>query len=116
MFEINAITFVTRGMAESVQFWTTAGLDVAFGGPDSSFTSLRFGDNFVNLTVDERDWSGFWGRVVFHVPSPDELWRTFADAGYRSETAPADAPWGERYFHILDPDGHELSFARRLSP
>jgi len=28
---------------------------------------------------------------------------------------PADAPWGERYFHILDPDGHELSFARRLT-
>ena len=28
--------------------------------------------------------------------------------------APADAPWGERYFHVLDPDGHELSFARLL--
>ncbi|MGH8701888.1 MAG: VOC family protein, partial [Burkholderiales bacterium] len=27
---------------------------------------------------------------------------------------PADAPWGERYFHISDPDGHELSFARPL--
>ena len=28
--------------------------------------------------------------------------------------APRDAVWGERYFHITDPDGHELSFARRL--
>ena len=27
---------------------------------------------------------------------------------------PKDAPWGERYFHIRDPDGHEISFARRL--
>ena len=25
-----------------------------------------------------------------------------------------DAPWGERYFHVRDPDGHELSFARLL--
>lgn len=25
--------------------------------------------------------------------------------------APRDAPWGERYFHVRDPDGHELSFA-----
>jgi hypothetical protein len=24
---------------------------------------------------------------------------------------PRDAPWGERYFHVSDPDGHELSFA-----
>ena len=25
---------------------------------------------------------------------------------------PRDAPWGERYFHMRDPDGHELSSAR----
>jgi hypothetical protein len=25
--------------------------------------------------------------------------------------SPRDASWGERYFHMLDPDGHELSFA-----
>ncbi|MEC7657646.1 MAG: VOC family protein, partial [Pseudomonadota bacterium] len=25
-----------------------------------------------------------------------------------------DASWGERYFHITDPDGHELSFAHPL--
>ncbi len=24
-----------------------------------------------------------------------------------------DAEWGERYFHIIDLDGHELSFARK---
>jgi uncharacterized glyoxalase superfamily protein PhnB len=29
--------------------------------------------------------------------------------------APSDAPWGERYFHVRDPAGHELSFARLLS-
>ena len=27
---------------------------------------------------------------------------------------PKDASWGERYFHMLDPDGHELSFARPI--
>jgi uncharacterized glyoxalase superfamily protein PhnB len=25
-----------------------------------------------------------------------------------------DESWGERYFHIVDPDGHELSFARPI--
>jgi uncharacterized glyoxalase superfamily protein PhnB len=24
---------------------------------------------------------------------------------------PRDAEWGERFFHLTDPDGHELSFA-----
>ena len=33
-------------------------------------------------------------------------------AGYTPDTAPADAPWRERYYHIADPDGHEISFAR----
>ena len=28
--------------------------------------------------------------------------------------APRDATWGERYFHIVDPDGHELSFAQPI--
>ena len=28
--------------------------------------------------------------------------------------APRDASWGERYFHLRDPDGHEISFTRPL--
>jgi len=28
--------------------------------------------------------------------------------------SPQNAPWGERFFHIADPDGHELSFAEVL--
>lgn len=114
MPEINAITLVTGDMTAAIRFWTVAGLELTFGGDDQPFTSLRLGDNYVNLMLDRRPRSGFWGRVVFHVPSPDELWNTLRQAGYHSETDPADAPWGERYFHILDPDGHELSFAKRL--
>ena len=30
--------------------------------------------------------------------------------------APYDASWGERFFHIHDADGHELSFAQLLGP
>lgn len=112
--EINAITFVCVDMAASVRFYTALGFDVVYGGPDSPFTSLRIGTNFVNLQhTGERPGTG-WGRVVFHVPSPDEMHAIAAAAGYSAETEPADAPWGERYFHIHDPDGHELSFARPL--
>jgi uncharacterized glyoxalase superfamily protein PhnB len=27
------------------------------------------------------------------------------------ESKPQDATWGERFFHMLDPDGYRLSFA-----
>ncbi len=52
--------------------------------------------------------------MIFHVDSPDAIHDTAIAAGHAPEFAPSDAPWGERYFHIRDPDGHELSFARRL--
>jgi uncharacterized glyoxalase superfamily protein PhnB len=37
-------------------------------------------------------------------------------AAFKPSTTPRDAEWGERYFHLTDPDGHELSFARPLRP
>ena len=114
MTEISAITLLTDDMSASIRFWSAAGLEVIYGGSDSRFTSLRLGDNFVNLLAGDGDRPGFWGRVILHVPSPDDVWAALADAGYPSLTEPADAPWGERYFHIVDPGGHEISFARRL--
>jgi hypothetical protein len=29
--------------------------------------------------------------------------------------SPSDAPWGERYLRIIDPGGHELSFATPIN-
>ncbi|MBO0714526.1 MAG: VOC family protein, partial [Acidimicrobiales bacterium] len=56
-----------------------------------------------------------WGRVVLFVDDVDAMYRRALAAGFTPAGAPADAPWGERYFHIRDPDGHELSFARPLT-
>ncbi|MEM9565339.1 MAG: VOC family protein [Actinomycetota bacterium] len=116
--ELNAITLFTEDMAASVAFWLVPGLEVAYGGPDASFTSLRLGPHFVNLTgggqTGRSSSDGIWGRFIVHVDSPDRVHRAFLDAGYRPDTEPADAPWGERYFHIRDPAGHEVSFARPL--
>lgn len=113
MSELSAITLTTADMGASLDFWLIPGLEVTFGGPEAPFTSIRLGVDYVNLVLSDRP-PGFWGRVVIHVPSPDALHRTLVDAGYPSLTEPADAPWGERYFHVLDPAGHEISFARRL--
>jgi len=112
--EINAITLVVTDMAQSVRFYTDLGFTVAYGGPEAKFTSLRVGTNFVNLQLAGHVPGTDWGRVIFHVPSPDDVHSSALAAGHTPEMAPSDAPWGERYFHIRDPDGHELSFARRL--
>ena len=113
--EINAITLIVVDMAASVLFYNRLGFETVYGGADTPFSSLSIGDNFVNLQHTGEVPGTGWGRVIFHVESPDDVHTTAAEHGYRSETEPADAPWGERYFHILDPDGHELSFARRLT-
>ena len=88
------------------------GFEMLYGGEEASFTSFRAGPGFLNLIAQpaERRWS-WWGRVIFYDPDVDALHARLVAAGYRPDTAPRDAAWGERFFHITDPDGHELSFA-----
>ena len=110
---ISAITLATHDMGRALRFYAVAGFAVIYGGGDAAFTSLRVGDShFLNLIAQPatRQWS-WWGRLIFYDPDVDALHARFAAAGYPPDTAPHDAEWGERFFHITDPDGHELSFA-----
>ncbi len=111
--EINAITLGVADMPRSIAFYKALGLELQFRANDDSFATLRHGENFVNLETNEKPSSN-WGRVILFVPDPDAMHRLVIGAGFTPETEPRDAPWGERYFHVRDPDGHELSFARKL--
>lgn len=111
--EINAITLGSADLPRSISFYLALGLELQFRATDVSFATLRHGENFVNLEKNEKPDSN-WGRVVLFVPDPDAIHRRVVGAGFTPETEPRDAPWGERYFHVRDPDGHELSFARKL--
>jgi catechol 2,3-dioxygenase-like lactoylglutathione lyase family enzyme len=113
---ISAVTLVCTDMAASVAFYVSLGFSVRYGGPDGEFTSLHAGPGYVNLQLDPQ-WQApgeVWGRVIFWVGDVDALHGRALAAGHSPSTEPSDAPWGERYFHISDPDGHELSFARPL--
>jgi uncharacterized glyoxalase superfamily protein PhnB len=44
----------------------------------------------------------------------DAFYARAVAAGLCPDSAPRDATWGERFFHLTDPDGHELSFAQPL--
>jgi catechol 2,3-dioxygenase-like lactoylglutathione lyase family enzyme len=115
---ISAVTLLTADMVAAVAFYQALGFRLLYGGREAAFTSFRVGAGYVNLQLDPAGSSarGIWGRVVFWVDDVDAMFQRVLAAGFHAETSPADAPWGERYFHIRDPDGHELSFARPLTP
>ena len=115
---ISAVTLLTANMVEAVAFYQALGFRLLYGGREAAFTSFRVGAGYVNLQLDPAESSArrIWGRVVFWVDDVDAMFQRVLAAGFDAETSPADAPWGERYFHIHDPDGHELSFARPLAP
>lgn len=112
---ISAVTLATHDMARAVRFYEKLGFTLRSGGAQAGFTSLDAGNAVLNLiAVDEKRQWAWWGRVIFYVPDVD-VWHCKAlDAGLEPSFTPEDAPWDERYFHITDPDGHELSFARPL--
>jgi catechol 2,3-dioxygenase-like lactoylglutathione lyase family enzyme len=111
---LSAITLATGDMARAVPFYEALGFPISFGGPQEAFTSFAFGGTYLNLIVDARAPVAWWGRVIIYVSDVDALYHKALAAGLKPQFAPADAPWGERYFHITDPDGHELSFAKPL--
>lgn len=112
---ISAVTLATHDMARSFEFYTSLGFELRYGGPGAGFTSYTVGDGYVNVIAQpaDRQWS-WWGRLIIYVTDPDEMHRRAVEAGLSPEAPPRDAEWGERYFHITDPDGHELSFATPL--
>ncbi|MEX2255998.1 MAG: VOC family protein [Acidimicrobiia bacterium] len=114
---INAVTLAVAEMPRSVAFYEALGFALASGGSDAGFTTFRVGDGFLNLQVDPEHTplAGIWGRVIFWVDDVDAMHARALAAGFSPATSPADAPWGERYFHLHDPDGHELSFARPVT-
>lgn len=112
---IDAVTLGTHDMVRAVAFYQSLGFELRYGGPGSEFTSFRAGDGYLNLISQplERQWS-WWGRLIFHVSDVDDMYERVMGLGLQPEAPPRDAEWGERYFHLVDPDGHELSFARLL--
>jgi catechol 2,3-dioxygenase-like lactoylglutathione lyase family enzyme len=111
---LNALTLAVSDMARAVTFYRAVGFVLKYGGPDASFTSFRLGSDHLNLFVSPTPPTPGWGRAIFYVDDVDAQYRRVIAAGLSAQAPPRDAPWGERFFHVVDPDGHELSFAKPL--
>ena len=114
--KISAVTLRVLNMKASVQFYRDVlGMELLYGGEDVCFSSLRAKEASAPILNLEqgRSVTG-WGRMVFYVADVDGFWEYLREKGFNPES-PRDASWGERHFHMPDPDGHELSFARPIS-
>ena len=112
--KISAVTLRVPNMRASVRFYKEVlGLEIIYGGEGSYFTSFRTKDGHTILNLEDGNVGTQWGRLIFHVADVDRFWAYLTEKGFHPDL-PQDASWGERYFHMSDPDGHELSFARPL--
>jgi len=117
--KISAVTLPVSDMKKSVDFYSKIpNFKIVYGGSDSQFTSFLIEDvakSYINLKLNGKHSTGS-GRIVFYVDDVDELFaymknnETISGLG-KLESKPQDATWGERFFHVLDPDGYKISFA-----
>jgi len=117
--KISAVTLSVSDMKKSIEFYSKIpNFKIVYGGSDSKFTSFMIEDvtkSYLNLKLSKMDSPNF-GRIIFYVDDVDELFAYMENDEIISrlcklESKPEDAIWGERFFHMLDPDGYKLSFA-----
>jgi catechol 2,3-dioxygenase-like lactoylglutathione lyase family enzyme len=134
VYRISAITLSVKNMEKSCKFYSIIpGFKVAYGGSyRDSFTTFEIGEDstykmYLNLEVKRNIDSTIrhhsdkmdFGRIIFYSVDVDELYsRLTNDASISElvsfENEPMNASWGERFFHMRDPDGYQLSFAMRI--
>ncbi|MDA4112716.1 MAG: VOC family protein [Thaumarchaeota archaeon] len=111
--KVSGITLRVVSMAKSLGFYRDVlKLRVLYGDESSSFSSLDVSGCYLNLERSD-DVGDRWGRIILYCDDVDGMHAYLTSSGYDC-TSPRDAQWGERYFHMKDPDGHEISFARSL--
>jgi len=120
---ISAVTLLISDMKKSVNFYSKLpNFKIVFGGTDSQFTSFLIEDiakSFLNLKLSKTHSTDF-GRIIFYVDDVDKFFTYIQNHEIVSElctleSKPEDAVWGERFFHVSDPDGYKLSFATPIS-
>jgi catechol 2,3-dioxygenase-like lactoylglutathione lyase family enzyme len=85
---------------------------------DCKSSAADFGNNKFNVREKTKGRENF-GRIIFHTENVDRLYSYMKHDEYISksivfENEPTNASWGERFFHIREPNGYQLSFAQPL--
>jgi catechol 2,3-dioxygenase-like lactoylglutathione lyase family enzyme len=121
----NAVGFVVADMAATIAFYRRCGLPIPVeSGPDNPHVEveveggfrLMFDTEDVARTLDPswtRPTGGARAAIAIECDSPLAVDGVHADlvaVGHTSHLDPFDAPWGQRYASVLDPDGTPVDF------
>ncbi|MGQ9406672.1 VOC family protein [Mycolicibacterium gilvum] len=122
-----AVEIVTADLARSLDFYRLLGLDVPGGDGPHIEVQLPGGNRLLFDTEDtiallHPGWTppASAGRLVlaFGLGSPAEVDAVFVrltEAGHRGALEPFDAPWGQRYATVVDPDGTSVDLFAPLA-
>lgn len=122
--KLNAIGLVVADMDSAIKFYGRLGLafpqDPATYEDGHTFVELPGGvkvmlDTEASIRSLYPGWSRATGghsmALAFEFDTPAEVDAKFGElaaAGYQPLREPWDAPWGQRYAAILDPDGNSV--------
>ncbi|GAA2368722.1 VOC family protein [Streptomyces carpaticus] len=123
------IGLITGDLAASLAFYRRLGLDIPDTDPDTPHVEARLPgglrlawDTVATITSFQPDWTpprgGHRIGIAFRCDDPAEVDRLYADltaAGHPGANPPWDAPWGQRYAVVLDPDGNHVDLFAPLS-
>jgi catechol 2,3-dioxygenase-like lactoylglutathione lyase family enzyme len=124
-----AIGIVVADLSVSIAFYEHLGL--SFTGADSpdGHAEAELAPGLRLMLDTEASIQGFtagWTRpfgsprtmIAFEFATPaevDAMFTELMDAGYHGLRGPWDAPWGQRYASVIDPDGSGVDlFARSV--
>ena len=121
MPRFDALGLVVADMAATVAFYSRLGLGFPPGAEGEAHVEvavdggLRLMFDTVDLVRSFSAWEepagGHRAALAFLCESPEAVDAAHADlvaAGHRSHLDPFDAPWGQRYATVLDPDGNPV--------
>ncbi|MDQ4012496.1 MAG: VOC family protein [Thermoproteota archaeon] len=126
VYRISVVTLLIKNMKTSCRFYSQIpGFKLVYGGSSNdTFATFEIGKHipkdYLNLELYDTMTNNYprkhFGRIVFHTEDVDKLYLYIKSNSNVSniisfEDEPRDASWGERYFHIREPDGYQLSFA-----
>ncbi|HEY7570139.1 MAG TPA: VOC family protein [Nitrososphaeraceae archaeon] len=143
IYKISAVTLIVENMERSCRFYSQVpGFKLVYGSSDDTFTTFEIGEEekhkskmYLNLELEinnnhephnytaeniNDEKRQHFGRLIFHTEDVDRLYSYFKNNDSISnlisfENEPTNAAWGERYFHIREPDGYQLSFAEPIA-
>ena len=122
------IGIVTSDMAASLAFYRALGITVPAGSDDAPHVEAKLGDGTViawdSVDVIRGFDAGYTVPTGGHrialafdqgtVSAVDDIYARLVEAGYEGRTKPWDAPWGQRYATVLDPDGNSVDLFAAL--